>query len=75
MPFARKICISLSSVPLLPCERMAAMTAERFRWVKMSGMAQPFRANQVLAARRTKSSGDTAFTGDRRKSAVLRVTM
>ncbi len=31
----------------------------------VSGMAQPLRAGQALAASRTKSSGVTAFTGER----------
>jgi len=39
MPCARKIAISRSSVALLPRERMAAITAERLRLEKMSGMS------------------------------------
>lgn len=38
MPCARKIAISRSSVALLPCERMADITSERFALVKTSGI-------------------------------------
>jgi hypothetical protein len=39
MPWARKTVMSRSSVAVLPRERMADMTAERFRFVNMSAMA------------------------------------
>jgi hypothetical protein len=46
MPFARMMDISFSSVCLLPLERMAAITSERFRLVNMSGI-RFFELNQT----------------------------
>jgi len=48
MPWARKTVMSRSSVAALPRERMADMTAERFRLVKMSATARSVRRGGAL---------------------------
>ena len=49
IPWARRIEANLNSVALLPFDRMAAMTCERFRFEKTSAIASRTHYNKIMS--------------------------